>query len=189
MSDAPEFKYRADYEDWMLAMLNPRRNGPNFRALVRAFAAACQLTEDLIWDVNLSTMLDSASGLTLVHAGRKVGEELGELDEVEFKRIIRARLRINQTSGSPDDLCEIYQALTGAGEVTYYGGPASFVIVAYRDSFMRDAYARRVVTSMRLAKPAGIHMQLVEALLPAETFTYDVGPGYGVGRYSRVING
>jgi len=189
MTDAPEFQYRNDYEDWMLRMLNPRRNQKHFRALIRAIAQACQIAEDGAWNSFLSNQLESASGITLVYAGRKVGEEKGDLDEAEFKRIISARLRALKTRGEPDDLIAIYKALTGADLVLYFGGNGAFVLVAHRSSLMRPEYVARVSATMRLAKPVGIHMQLVEALPPSSTFTYDVGPGYGIGRYSRVING
>jgi len=187
MSDAPEFQYRGDYVEWMLKMLNPRRNQPNFRALVRAFAKACQLAEDLAWDVFLSSQLENASGITLIFAGRKVGEELGGLDEVEFRRIISARIRIGKSLGTPDDFIEIYKAATAAESVKYFGGNAGFVLVAHRQSLMRDEYAGRVSQLMRLAKPVGVHMTLVEAFSESESFTYDNGPGYNVGLYARVL--
>lgn len=187
MSDAPEFQYRGNYVEWLQGFINPRRNQKNFRALVRAIGLACQHAEDLVWDVWLSNQLDNATGITLVYAGRKVGEEKGQLDDQEFKRIISARLRIAKTRSEPDDLIEIFKAVTGAEVVKYFGGASAFVLVAHRQAFMREEYRVRVRQVMRLAKPLGVHMELVEALLESESFTYNDGPGYNVGRYARVL--
>lgn len=187
MSDAPEFQYRGDYEEWLLAMLNPRRNQTQWRALVRALALACQQAEDLAWDVFLSNQLDNASGITLKYAGRKVGEEIGELTESEFRKIISARLRVMKTNGSPDDLLDILKAATGATSVAYYGGNAAFVLIAYRQGFMRDEYAARIKKLIRLGKPVGVSMEVIEAIQLTDAFHYDVGPGYDLGRYSRVL--
>lgn len=187
MTIRPEFQYKPDYEETAISRLNPRRNGPKWQALMRAAAWGGQLIEDLTWDFAVSAMLENANGILLTHAASKVGERRGDLNDVELKRFIAARIQINLCNGSPNEMIKILRTLTNPIQIRYYEGSAGFAIVVWRDAFMREAYRLRVREAMELCRPAGFKMHLIEALAPDAAFTYQDGPGYDVGQYSRII--
>ncbi len=168
----PDHKTRA-----RAVLLSQYQGKPNIEALVEALALGAQMLEDQTFDVLISTTLTSASGHALDQWGALVGEVRGDLDDEDYRRFISARIKVNNSEGTTDELIEIWSLLVEPYiEIRHQNyQPATFELMVLRDSYMSDARARRVGQTMRAVKPAGIAMELVESIPGAFGFVEAAG--------------
>lgn len=141
---------------------------PRISALAEAMATGVQVSEDLTFELIVDRMLDVATGDALDQYGENVGEPRGGLSsDPEYRRFIRARIAANESGGSTDELIQIWRIVTGPSisvlETPLY--PAGFQLVVVREAPLSDEAARRVRALMEDAKPSGISMILIEAVV------------------------
>jgi len=188
MADLPVFipDHRARMLRRMLAQF---RDLPDFKAILRAFAGVGQTLEDEIFGVLISTTFDVATGNDLDHWGALVGEVRDGLTDAEYRQIIQGRVQANAASGTRDELIRIVQTVTAPSVVTHADyPPASACITARRPEPMSDNYARRAGAVVRVAKPAGVALCLIEAA--AGYFGFEGDPEaepYDRGKFARLF--
>lgn len=188
MSDAvTKLLHVGDHEDRAQSeLLFVNRYRPRIVALVRSLASGVQLLEDPVFDFITGWRVDLVSGRALDVFGVIVGEPRAGLDDATYRRFIQARILANISKGTRDDLLEIWQLVMGADSVRYFDAwPAGFMLAAWRSEFLDDVTRLRARLFMADIKPAGVAMNLIEGLTTA--FTYDIGPGYDIGPYSRYL--
>lgn len=188
MSEAEtKFLYVSDHENRAVReLLSVHQTKPRLVALARAMGAGVQLLEDALFGFVVGWSIEYVNGDALDVFGKIVGEQRQGLDDNTYRRFIQARVKANVSEGTRDELIDIYALIMDA-EVTHYHDafPAGFALVALRGAFLEEVVRGRARLFMFDVKPAGVAMELIEGLLDA--FTYDDGPGYDVGVYSRVL--
>ena len=148
---------------------------PRILALLEAHCSEIQRVEEDIADLVFSG-IDNSNGYLLDQWGALFDEERGDLLDYEYQRFIKARIRIDFTDSTSDDLIEIYHTITDAVYVHQWDNyPAATTLVSWRASFMRDELARRVVRSMKRAIAAGVGYRFVEAIID-ESWASDEEP-------------
>ncbi len=159
---------------------------------VSGLAAVVQDQEDDAWDLRADRLLSTAIGAQLDVYGRLVGEERGSLTDAEYRRFIEARLLANMSEGSPDELIDVFRIIAGPASVTAADplvycrlGIAGFTLTILRDTPLSAGERARVWAFMDDICPAGVGCTLIEGT--ATPFRYDIGPGYDLGEYARVI--
>jgi hypothetical protein len=163
---------------------------PRIRALVASLGEGAQLQEDQTWDLLVSTGLDEATGDALDQWGELVGEQRGPLSDNDYRQFILARMLVNRSSGTVDELLEILDVATQPNAGVYHQDnlPAGFYLVVDRQQFMAEATRRRVARLLEDARPAGRHMTVIESLVQGFGFADDdSAEGYGTGPFSRLI--
>lgn len=102
---------------------------PRLEALARVFLDRCQELENVFWDIIEKRLIENAVGVQLDVLGKIVGQpRIGDTDDI-YRLHIRARIRINISNGTPNDILEIAALLLQGARFSfdeYY--PASFVI-------------------------------------------------------------
>lgn len=187
MSGTTTIVHVGDHADRAVAdLLFVHRQRTRIVALVRALAAGVQLLEDPAYDFITGWNVNLVSGDALDVFGVIVGEQRQGLDDATYRRFIQARIKANVSDGTRDELIEIWQLIMDADVVRYFDAfPAGFALLAYRSTFLDETVRVRARAFMQDVKPAGVAMDLIEALTIA--FTYDDGPGYDVGPYARYL--
>lgn len=170
-------------------LLSQYRSKPRIVAFVRALARAANVCEEELFSVLISFDIDNANRNRLEIWGSLVGEQRGGLTDDEYRRFIKARMLVNTSNGTPDELIRILETVTYPSEVSYRDCfPACYMITALRGTPMSDIVARRVGRLMIQAKPAGIGCIVIEAVSPAFGFAGDADAGgYDEGLFSRTI--
>lgn len=91
---------------------------PNLAAILTSYLEEGQELENAIWFVIYGRMLDYAEGAQLDMLGRIVGQPRNGLSDDRYRVHVRARIRINRSIGTADDVIEVLR-LVDPG-VTYH---------------------------------------------------------------------
>jgi hypothetical protein len=177
-----------DHADQAAArLLQQYRDGASVPSLLAALCAPLQELEDVLWDIRLRRAVSAAEGHQLDVLGRIVGQPREGRTDAVYRVWILARVRLNKGSGRPEDILQIFAAVTQGLttlelEEQY---PAGFVL---RIGLSPAVAAQELATLLHLAKAGGVRA-IIEAPndVPANTFTLDLGPGLDVGRLADAL--
>ncbi len=185
-----ELQYMPDFAAQLQGLLLAQDRGKtNWRAIAKGIGDAMQLVENDLFDLPLSMTLSSATDAALDKVGAIVDEPRLGLDDEAYRRFIRAKILVNMSEGSPEELLTIFRAITGSDDCRHFDMfPGGFTLVTIRQTPMSDAEMRRVRRMMLDAKAAGVAMELIEAL--PGYFGFDTDPdstGFEIGPFARII--
>ncbi|MFB6373819.1 MAG: hypothetical protein ABEN55_12095, partial [Bradymonadaceae bacterium] len=143
---------------------SPFRDAETARELLAAMAEGVQVLEDDAFDALISSALSEAQGEILEQWGKIVGERRRDLETDDtYRQIIRARIQVQSSEGTSDDLIGVYQTATAPSKVRMWQlHPASAHLTAYKKSLMSKPRRRRVRRIMEDATPAGVEVALTE---------------------------
>lgn len=139
-------------EDGLELRITQWQEKPRLEALIAAFLEEVQALEDGVWQIFASRFLDDAEGSQLEAIGRLVGQpRIGDDDE-EFRLYIKARIAVNRSHGTADDVMRVADVLL-AGTVWEYEElyPATIIV----DSDKVD-HSSAIATLLRLSRSGGV---------------------------------
>jgi hypothetical protein len=159
------------------------RDKPNISAVLRILCAKCQELEVVFQQLLTLRLIETATGAQLDVLERILRQPTLFLDDTTRRLYLRARILLNLSSGTPDQVLRIFTTVLTApmtaGLQEY--PPASFVLRltgAALDPVLVDVMA----SFLRSAKDAGVYATLEwSESAPADTFRLDAGPGLDVG--------
>jgi len=96
--------------------LDQFKNADDLKALARSYAAQIQAIEDATFEVILERVLDAAVGVQLETIGAIVGQPRTTADDAEYKTAIRARIAINLSDSTAEDLINVATLILTGGE-------------------------------------------------------------------------
>lgn len=162
-----ELVYIPNHPEIAVSQLLGTLQKPRICSLVEAMATGVQVLEDLGFQLIVDRTLATATGAALDQWGETVGEQRGGLSDPDYRLFITARIAVNESGGSTDELIRIWQLVTSPQvsvlEVPLY--PAGIWLQVIREEPLSDEVARRVGDIMRDAKPSGVSLELVEAVI------------------------
>lgn len=105
-----------DHETRGLArFIEQYRDKTKLNALARSYLKIIQEIENAAWEVILYRLLTNAEGEQLDMIGRIVGRGRNDLPDSDYLLAIRAQIRINRSSGTPEDLIDVARLTLPAG--------------------------------------------------------------------------
>ena len=150
---------------------------PRIASLIGAFVDEVQELEDVVFDVSLLRDLALAEGEQLDAIGRIVNQPRSGLNDVRYRRQIRARIVLNNSRGSADKLIEALHLISDSGSISkakvdeFY--PAAFIIELLTPI---STSIQAMVDFLKAGKPAGVRMQFVYQIYSLENrFTFGDG--------------
>ncbi len=145
--------------DALARLIQQFKGKPNIAALLNSFNEQTQDYEDDVQDLSDVLDIDLMTGVNLDHIGEIVNQPREGRNDADYRQAIRERISANVSSGTPDQVIEIFTGLTGSTVVDYDEDyPAGFVI--YGDG----AQPASLYDAMNAAKPAGVYMGLLDLL-------------------------
>lgn len=119
-----------------------------------------QEIEDALWQLNNGFDVDFAEGQALDFLGTVVGEaRYGRLD-ADYRAAVRARVLVNQSDGTIEDMLAVLLALDPAMHATvqeFYPAAVRFDVISAFSGASPETMARM----LRQAKPAGVRLTFV----------------------------
>lgn len=159
-------------ERGLTKFLEQFKGQPILSALLRSYLNRVQELEDAIWEVILIRGIDESEGVNLDAIGGIVGRPRLGLGDVDYRVALRAQIRINRSSGTPEDMIVVTGLSITAGEsftfeeafpatvVIEVLGVAVFNILVLYDNLLRT-------------KAGGVRLILEYSLNPtADNFTF-----------------
>jgi hypothetical protein len=104
------------------------KNPEGYAAIRASYADEIQEAENAIWSVKYAKLLDDAYGASLDLIGRIVGEARNGRTDPGYRVRIKARIRVNQSFGTPSDLLAVCALLDPATFKYTRTPPAAYVI-------------------------------------------------------------
>lgn len=163
LSFIPDFKERA-----LRDLLSQFRSSPRITALISAVMAGAQSLEDEMLDFVLAFRIDSASGDQLDILADIVGEQRGGLDDIQLRRIVRARVAANRSNGSIADVYNVFRLATTGPDpedrvLVWDEYPANFTLEVISVRQLTDEEKRRAQRLVLIAKPLGVGERLISS--------------------------
>jgi len=193
MSDAHLVVYEPDHPTVASdLLLSAQRDKARIVAFARALGHATQLLEDALFGlITGATPFESATLDALQRWGGLIGEDLGGLSKAEYVQVIALRSRANSigTTTTPDNATNFLTLLVdiftpSSVLVTIETAvPLIRVVVLGDTELLSESLATRGGRLVRDARPIGTLVTVIEGY--ADTFRFDVGPGYDDGEWGR----
>jgi hypothetical protein len=131
---------------------------PRIEALLSAYIDEVQALEDALWTLLVDRTLDVAVGPQLTGIGAIVGQSQGSLSTANFRAFIRARILINLSDGTPEELITIARTVEPTLQIEIVEVPPAAVVVHFPAP---TTLAPSVFNELlQAAKPAGVELQL-----------------------------
>jgi hypothetical protein len=176
--------YQQFKDDPVLVALVRDVIAPQFQALEDAGqAVALMLSIDPVTSDPDSPLYGIGRGVQLDVIGRIVGQPRGGISDEVYRPYLRARIRTNRSSGSPDDLYAVFVALFGVtGSATILPAPPAGLIFRVDNPGLSVAEDAALFAFLRAAKDGGVRLYIeTQPADDAHTFCFDGGAGLGFG--------
>jgi hypothetical protein len=142
---------------------------PRLAAFLASFSARCQEAEDMLWDVLWKRLIDNAEGHQLDMIGKIVGEPRRDRADNIYRLFVLARIRINWSQGTPNDVIDVVGLVQGSANSFRYREvyPASLEVVFDNDfvetdrGFVAPELELAFASLVRQAREAGMHSMVV----------------------------
>jgi len=163
-------------DEAVLRLIAQYEDKPRMHALLCTFVGQIQELEVAIFDLYTERTIDTAVDAQLDALGSIVGQpRLGFVD-ANYRSFIKARIKINLSSGRPEELIEILRLIADPLEATDIRltevPPAGLHLALLSDIGTLDPDI--AFTLLRSAKSAGVSFQFIFSTEPAlEQFTLD----------------
>lgn len=158
------------------------RGKPKLEGFIATKANRTQAIEDAMWQLIVLRSVETASGAQLDMLGRIVGQPRNALNDDIYRLHIKAKIRLNATSGTMEEILSIFSLLIPDATLSiieYF--PASFVL-RISDFLMPEEQATFMNSFLQRAKAGGVRAILEYFLSEDEdSFSFADGPGAGFG--------
>ena len=108
-----DVQHELDHSGKMLARLAEEFRKPRISAILAGEAAQYQALEDAFWQLLVERGVDTAVGNALDVLGRIVGEPRQGALDADYRLRVRARIRVNRSDGTIEDIIEVVRLLIG----------------------------------------------------------------------------
>lgn len=165
------------------------RNSASHRGVLTALTKQVQALEDAAFGLLVLRSINDATAAQLDEIGRILNVEREGRTDAELRLRLRAQVLVNSRSGEYNTLLLVLRLLSPSNAVVSLTEYFPAAVVAHVDGVALDN-AGEVASLLRLAKAAGVNMQLVyQDTVDANVFTLtdtsQVGPGSGLGDSSN----
>ncbi len=188
---ADKIDYVASWADRLTSRLFTQyRNKTTWTAWIQGvLAPQFQDLEDAMQSMLAVFDYQNNSGVLLDLVGAYIGQPRLGVDDPTYKQYISGRIIANHSTGTPEELYRLLRALFGATAAPrYLGGYAKQFQLAVTGLALTVQQAALAASFIGAAKEAGARGVFVYRTYPtAQTFTFDVGPGYDVGFFADAI--
>ena len=153
-----------------------------FGQLLTSYVQQMQEAEDAAIQILQLTELNSAFGQQLDNLGEIIGEERFGRADVQYSTALAARIQLNLSNGTIEDIINIIRAIAGDVEVDIVEVfPAGFTAEIVDDLDPDVVDLVRLSSFVKSAKPVGVRGLILFHV--ADPFQFDTGFGYDLGHY------
>lgn len=150
------------------------------QAWLASYTNRCQEIEDLLWSIITGMLLDNAVGDQLDKLGTLVGQSRISSDDDTYRKAIRARVRINISQGTSEDLIYVAKVMTDNATLKYFDVYPAQVVIEILDSI--SVSPSLLAIFLWETRASGVGFRLWYNVTGDNTFTF----AYGVPEYDNL---
>lgn len=176
-------------EEGLDNLIEQFKDKPKIRALATAYLDQIQDLENAFSDLLTETTIDDSVGIHLDNIGSIVGEPRAGRDDVQYRTAIKARIQLNTSGGTLEDVVALAIAVANApvtiGIIELF--PAGFLasIKEPLDPAVTDV--DRVASFIAAGRPAGVRGLLTSGVLGSFQYDGPAGSGFDLGKYGSAV--
>ncbi len=159
---------------------------PKLAAMISAYITQVQDLETVWFELLEERWLENAEGVQIDGFGQIVGEAREGRTDLAYKTAIRARMVLNRSQGTTEDIIELIRGIAGDVLVRvtdYY--PAGFVAQVMTPIDPDYVDISKIGVFVRSGRPAGVDAIVIFGV--EGSFRFDAGPGYDIGKWAGAI--
>lgn len=142
--------------------------------------------EDALSDTLTETTVETSVGAQLDALGSIVGEDRAGRNDLQYSTALRARLILNVSEGTPQNIIDLIRAIAGDVRVAIVENfPASFLATILDPIDPTEVDVTQISGLVASGRPAGVEGVVTFGVIPA--FQYDTGTGYDEGKYGGSV--
>lgn len=184
--------HETDWSGTLLDLLPAQhREDTVWASLMDALTGESQAQEDALYALwQARADLDQATDDRLDGWGALVGAPRDGLSDDDYRGIIRARLQVLRSEGTPNDVIGVLSAMVPGGVLYWEAPPACFSVQYDGTTWVGDHTAgERLATYIRDARPAGVAIGQIVERDPASGFTFGTDGSLGFSEEGGATNG
>lgn len=152
------------------------RSGRRLGAILEAYGLEMQELEDALFTASVDNTVDAATGARLDRFAAIVGEQRLGLGDADLRRFIKARIGVNRSSGTRQEVSDIVRILTAPSTVVLRDAyPAAVFGYAVVDNLYPPVIAARIGRTAAPSVAAGVAITLA-ATTPVSLRVVGLGP-------------
>ena len=162
---------------------------PNIIKLISIYVAQLQELEDAFSDLLTETTIENAEGLHLDNIGQIVGEPRSGRSDVQYRTAIRARIGLNTSEGTIEDVIDLATAVSGAPVAVQIQEifPAGFLLNILDPIDPAQVDIDRMASFIASGRAGGVRGLLTFGVLGAFQYDGPAGTGYDEGPYGGAL--
>lgn len=164
-------------EQALALLLDQYKDKPRIAGLVKAFINRCQELEDAAWHLWISRRIENATGDQLDQIGAIVGEPRSSRPDDVYKIYVNARIRINWSQGTSDDVIAVLRIVEPAAFRLVESYPAGFRVEYIDAPAVPVAVLADLMAQARAAGMGGVLLD--SGVAEDETFLFVSGSEEG----------
>lgn len=176
----------------LLRLSEQFKDKPKIASLFRAIAAQAQAIEHALFDLFSKRGPSNAEGAQMDRLGKVVGQVRQGADDPTYALYIKARTKLNRSSGTIEDIVAVFHAVHPTATIRVVEGPPAGFNVRIEGVTLTPAEADAMVRFLREAKSGGVYATLEYfASAPGDAMIWgssEPARVWGVGRYSGSIS-
>jgi hypothetical protein len=154
-----------------------------FGEVLESWVEQIQALEDAFAQLLSDRWLDTAEGVQLDGLGSIVGEPRGVREDEEYLLGIKARIMVNKSEGTIEDLLELLKFVSGLDvELTEISPARIQVTIIGVDTWTATVLKKYLLE----AKAAGVAVDFIYSTTEG-AFRFDSGPGWDIGHWAEVV--
>lgn len=154
-------------------LMEQYKTQPKIVALLQSFLTQCAELEVKLGELETERYLDTAVGAQLDGLGDILGQDRLGLNDEDYRQLLRARVLVNASRGTANEIIEIFQLITEPGAVINLQEifPATVELELSQPSLPNTALYRSL-----LAEAVATSIGSTFIWLPLEPFSFSVEP-------------
>jgi hypothetical protein len=165
------------------------RGKPDFETLVSLLTTQMTALQAALLSILDDTVIDDSEGAQLDGVGAIVGEERFGRDDITYRTFLKARIRLNLSNGTIEDVISLIEAILGGlftVKLTEYQ-PAAFIAEVLEGIDPNVINPAQVGALVRSGRAAGVGSGTVFHVDPGFQYDGAAGHGFDDGKYADIF--
>lgn len=121
------------FDQAIARLLTQYAEAQNIQNLISVYTTQIQELENIIYDMFLNRMIDTAVGQQLDNLGEIVGQPRLGFDDETYRVLLKFRIGVNVSQGTIEEVIQLFTLISGASEVHVIDEGGGSISIQYNE--------------------------------------------------------